>query len=184
QLKSQNKHFKKIRDLQECDQIKKIQTIINNPPILLDYLIPKFLQLNDNDFSILIKKILESRKMNTFVQKQLLLLDYLISSFEHINDDNFNSMIKKIVESREMDAGAQKKCNDIIICACNLPEEQLFNVLSLFQTMTYSQGINKEEIISTYLQNKARDFIDASLYQQGRTIIVLKLENKNLIQEN
>ncbi|CAG8698363.1 14465_t:CDS:2 [Cetraspora pellucida] len=107
QLKSQNKHLKKIRDLWECDQIKKIQTIINNPSILLDYLISKFLQLNNNDFSILIKKILESRKINTFIQKQL--LNYLIPLFEYINDDNFNSMIKKIIESREMDAGAQRK---------------------------------------------------------------------------
>ncbi|CAG8757121.1 546_t:CDS:1 [Racocetra persica] len=120
--------------------------------------------------------------MNTFIQKQL--LDYLIPSFEYINDDNFNSMIKKIVESQKMDAGTQRKRNDIIIHACNLLDQQLFNVLSLFQTMTYSQEINKGEIISTYLQTKACNFIDASLYQQGHTIIMLELENKNLIQEN
>ncbi|CAG8776801.1 24071_t:CDS:2, partial [Racocetra persica] len=258
-LKSQNKHLKNIRKLRECEQIKKLKDYINNPPMLLNHLIPKFSQLNNDDFNFLTKKIHESREMNISIQRQLLdylipsfeqlndnvfsyiikkifeskkidicvqkqlldhlipsfkqlndndfnfilkkllkslesrkmnmrvqkqLHDHLIPSFEQLNDDDFNSTIKKIFESREMNTYVQRKRNDIFMRVCNLPDQQIFNALNLFQTMIYSQGIYKGEIISTYLQKKACEFIVVSLYQHNHTINVLELKISNLKKEN
>ncbi|CAG8481638.1 12238_t:CDS:1 [Cetraspora pellucida] len=174
--------FAQLSDDDFSSIIKKLfesrEVNINVQKKLLDHLISTFGQLNDNDFIFRIKSVFESREMNIDIQKNL--LDYLIPTFTQLEDADFNSKIKKIFESWEMNTYIQRKRNDIFLRICNLPDIQVFNVLNLFQTITYPQGNHKGEIISTYLQKKACEFVDASLYKQECTIDALELKNKNL----
>ncbi|CAG8800807.1 28370_t:CDS:1, partial [Dentiscutata erythropus] len=103
------------------------------------------------------------------------MLNHTISVFVQLNDNDFNNAIKQICESWEINTQIQRKRNDMIIQICNLPDQQVFNASTLFQTMTYPRGIHKGEIISTHLQKKALKFIDSSIYKQHYTINALEL---------
>ncbi|CAG8788258.1 7908_t:CDS:1 [Dentiscutata erythropus] len=92
--------------------------------------------------------------------------------------------MKKIFESREIKTHVQRKHSDLLIYICNLPDQQIFDASSLFQTIVYTQGNHQGELISAYLQKKAQDFISDSLYKLDNSLCTLKLQNKNLKQEN
>ncbi|CAG8849061.1 29142_t:CDS:1, partial [Racocetra persica] len=97
-------------------------------------------------------------------------------------DDDFNYVIKNIIESRKMNTCLQIRRNDMFIYFLNLSDHQIFNASALLQTMTYSQGDHKGEIIFIHLQKKAYEFINASFNKNNHTIGVLELKNKNLNQ--
>ncbi|CAG8599717.1 10792_t:CDS:2 [Dentiscutata erythropus] len=145
---------------------------------MLDYLISTFIQLNNDEFSSIIEEIINSHKINICIQRKL--LDHLIPTFFQLNDDDFSFRVKKIFESREMNTCIQRKRIEIFLQVCNLSDQQILDALSLFEAMTYPRGSNKGEIISTYLQKKAREFVDASFYKPKSTINLLELKNKNL----
>ncbi|CAG8663014.1 8367_t:CDS:2 [Racocetra persica] len=153
--------------LNDDDFISRMKNIFESREInicvqkeLLDQLILTFAQLNDDDFISRIKNIFESRKINICVQKEL--FDQLIPTFNQLDNDDFNSKIRKIVESRKINTYIQRKRNDIFICLCNLPDQQVCDALNLLQTMTYPRGNHKREIISIYLQKKVREFLDTT----------------------
>ncbi|CAG8604019.1 27396_t:CDS:2, partial [Dentiscutata erythropus] len=66
------------------------------------------------------------------------LLNYLISTFEKLDDDDFNYIIKKIIESQKMNTCIQAKRN------------------------------REGEIISTYLQKKACEFLNTTRAKQSK----------------
>ncbi|CAG8783542.1 10829_t:CDS:2 [Dentiscutata erythropus] len=111
------------------------------------------------------------------------MLNHIIPVFVQLNDNDFNSAIKQICESQEINTRIQRKRNDMIIQICNLPDQQVFDAPTLFQTMAYPWGIHKGEIISTYLQKKAFKFVDSGLYKHHYTINALESRSKFLKKE-
>ncbi|CAG8821439.1 38938_t:CDS:2, partial [Gigaspora margarita] len=111
------------------------------------------------------------------------MLNHVIPAFAQLNDNDFNSAIKQICESREINTQIQRKRNDMIIQICNLPDQQVLNASTLFQTMTYPRGIHKGEIISTHLQKKALKFVDSGIYKHHYTINALESRFKFLKKE-
>ncbi|CAG8753020.1 36453_t:CDS:2, partial [Racocetra persica] len=97
-----------------------------------------------------------------------MMLDYLIPIFTQLNDDKFSSIIEEIINTRKTNICIQRKLLDLLI-------------LIFFQLNDDDLVLdNKGEIISTYLQKKAHEFVDASLYKPNNTIGSLELKNKNL----
>ncbi|CAG8804563.1 17091_t:CDS:1 [Racocetra persica] len=131
------------------------------------------------------KQLRSAKNLRKYEQREKL-LDHLISVFKKLDDNDFIYIIKKIFESREINTCVHAKRNEMLIHVFDLPDSQVRNASALFQTMLYSQGNHKGEIVSTYLQNKACEFIDISLYKNNHNIAInaLKLKNKNLRQEN
>ncbi|RIB30789.1 hypothetical protein C2G38_2151764 [Gigaspora rosea] len=64
-----------------------------------------------------------------------------------------------------------------------LPQQEVFVAAHLFNTMRYSKGFNKNEILSPYLQNKAQEFILQNSYKH-QSVQSLKEMNHQLLTNN
>ncbi|CAJ0896339.1 10231_t:CDS:1 [Entrophospora sp. SA101] len=64
----------------------------------------------------------------------------------------------------------EKKRNEFIEHVKNLPENQIINAYTLFSTMRYDKGNHRGEIYSTYIQKKAKEFVNSSIYKQSSSI--------------
>ncbi|RIB18708.1 hypothetical protein C2G38_2183874 [Gigaspora rosea] len=88
-------------------------------------------------------------------------------------------MIKKYVELSPI----EKKRVDLVSQIEQLPQQEVFAAAHLFNTMRYSKGSNKNEILSPYLQNKAQEFISQNSYKR-QSVQSLKEMNHQLLTNN
>ena len=71
-----------------------------------------------------------------------------------------------------------------------LPDAELLSTINLISTMRYSKGPNEGKIYSPYLQKKANDYIDQTLYKHQSYQSLqdsnsqLERTNKKLCQKN
>ncbi|CAG8656590.1 19152_t:CDS:1, partial [Cetraspora pellucida] len=70
--------------------------------------------------------------------------------------------------------------NAIINTIKELPKFNLKSVFSLLCTIRYLYGKNKDQIISSYLQNKASQYLLNSLYKPKQSFDQLSSQNKQL----
>ncbi|CAG8837605.1 355_t:CDS:1, partial [Racocetra persica] len=78
----------------------------------------------------------------------------------------------------------EKKLDTIIDKIKILPDNQILKIKSLINTMTYSKGKLKDEILSPYLQKKVIKFVESSLFKHYLSASAVqdklkKLETKN-----
>jgi len=64
----------------------------------------------------------------------------------------------------------EKKRNELIEHVKNLPESQIINAYTLFSTMRYDKGNHCGEIYSSYIQKKAKEFVNTGIYKQYPSI--------------
>ncbi|CAG8625012.1 9541_t:CDS:1, partial [Ambispora gerdemannii] len=69
--------------------------------------------------------------------------------------------------------------NKIIHTLNVMPETDLKSTSHLLRTMKYSHGKNKNQIISSYIQKKASNYVSDSLYKPEKSIHALSHNNSN-----
>lgn len=62
----------------------------------------------------------------------------------------------------------------------DLSDNQLKSAVHLFNIMWYLKGLNKGNLLSPFLQNKALNFVNSSLYKVGQDSGSLILNNQKL----
>ncbi|CAB4404966.1 unnamed protein product [Rhizophagus irregularis] len=117
--------------------------------------------------------------------------------FTQMNDDELQTIYQNIIQpnNKEIEINDNEKINDekmeagdkkvatntrrqkLIKIIKNLPDDQLKSAVHLLDTMRYSKGLNKGNLLSPFLQNKALNFVNSSLYKVSQ-------DSDSLIQNN
>ncbi|CAJ0759458.1 5472_t:CDS:2 [Entrophospora sp. SA101] len=95
--------------------------------------------------------------------------DELQETIHEINFDEPQETIHKINTLIPQNK-IEKRRNELIEHVKNLPESQIINAYTLFSTMTYDKGNHRGEIYSSYIQKKAKEFVNSSIYKQSSSI--------------
>ncbi|CAJ0840240.1 12031_t:CDS:2 [Entrophospora sp. SA101] len=103
--------------------------------------------------------------------------DELQETIHEINFDEPQETIHKINTLIPQNK-IEKRRNELIEHVKNLPESQIINAYTLFSTMTYNKGNHCGEIYSSYIQKKAKEFVNSSIYKQSSSISLKMKEVK------
>ncbi|CAJ0848327.1 2915_t:CDS:2, partial [Entrophospora sp. SA101] len=95
--------------------------------------------------------------------------DELQETIHEINFDEPQETIHKINTLIPQNK-IEKRRNELIEHVKNLPESQIINAYTLFSTMTYDKGNHRGEIYSSYIQKKAKEFVNSSIYKQSSSM--------------
>ncbi|PKK61653.1 hypothetical protein RhiirC2_816295 [Rhizophagus irregularis] len=98
-----------------------------------------------------------------------------------MNDDEllliYQNIIQPTNDKKVIRHTRRKKLIDTIE---KLPDDQLKSAVHLLNTMRYSKGPNQGNLLSPFLQDKALDFVNSSLYRAGQSSSSLIQSNKAL----
>ncbi|RIB02031.1 hypothetical protein C2G38_2150184 [Gigaspora rosea] len=99
------------------------------------------------------------------------------SNSQSIVRSNSQSIVQSTSQSTNNRLMLRQKLINIVE---QLPDDQLKTAVHLFDTMRYSKGPNKGKLLSSFLQDKASNFIKASLYKPSQDPSLLIQSNKTL----
>ncbi|RIB29827.1 hypothetical protein C2G38_2027374 [Gigaspora rosea] len=98
-----------------------------------------------------------------------------------INDDELQLVYQDIIQQSNSQEKNKVECHQKLIdFVKKLPDNHLKSAINLFDTMRYTKGQNKGNLLSPFLQNKALNFINSSLYKVGQDSDSLIRNNKAL----
>ncbi|CAG8682925.1 3645_t:CDS:2, partial [Gigaspora rosea] len=86
-----------------------------------------------------------------------------------INDDELQLVYQDIIQQSNSQEKNKVECHQKLIdFVKKLPDNHLKSAINLFDTMRYTKGQNKGNLLSPFLQNKALNFINSSLYKNHK----------------
>lgn len=122
-------------------------------------------QMNEYELQLIYQNITQPNEINNNMEIKM-----------EINDNEMEINDKK-VETNNKKVATNTCRQKLIKIIKDLPDDQLKSAVHLLDIMRYSKGSNKGNLLSPFLQNKALNFVNSSLYKVGQ-------DSGSLIQNN